>query len=97
MWAAGAAGHAGEAEAFALADFVACLHVDLIEVAIKADQAVAVVDENTFAVEEIIVGGEHDARRGGVNRRATRHGEIKPAVGRAFLVVKKAAQTKAAR
>ena len=91
----GAAAHPREADALPLADRFSGLHVDAIQMAVQADQAVAVIDKNAFAVEEIVIGGEHDTLRIGPDRRTARGCDIEPGVWCARLTVEEAADTKA--
>ena len=72
MRPAGAPGRPGEAKSLPLPEPVARLHVDAVEVAIHAEQAVAVIDEDRPAVEEVVIDCQHLSRRGGNDRRSAR-------------------------
>ena len=77
----GAAGHAGEAELLAFADGITIFHIELIEVAVHGDQAVAVVDKDGFAVEEVIIHREYGAGCAGHDGGAACNGNIQAGMG----------------
>jgi hypothetical protein len=51
------------------------------------DEPVAVIDKQRFAAKIIIIGIEHDAIGGRVNRSTRGDGYIEPGVRRAWLAV----------
>ncbi len=75
MRSGGAAGGSDAAENGALLDFLAGLDLDIGEMEIHADEAVAVIDENGVAFEEHIFG-HHDGSVGDCEDGAAHGGRI---------------------
>ena len=72
----GPTGHSGSADALPLGYGVAGVHCGAVEMAVHADQAVAVIDKHRLAVEEIVIDGEHLAMRTRLDRSPARDGNI---------------------
>src|SRR5579885_1259947 len=68
----GAAGHARYRDLLAARDLLALFDLNLAQVAVHGDEDLAVIDEHTFAIEEIIAGVDHRAR----SRRVHWRGDI---------------------
>jgi hypothetical protein len=91
-----AAGGADRAEQISpFFDRLTGTHVDARQVHVGADQALAVVDENRVAVEEIVAGIGHHPIGRRLDRRPGAGRHIQPGMRVARLAVEDAAQAEA--
>src|ERR1035437_3580251 len=92
--ASGATRRSDPAERVALFDLLPGLDLDLGEVEVHADEAVAVVDEHSVAFEEHILGDHYRPVGDGQDRRTHWRGVVGPSVGlRSRLAVEDALRT----
>jgi hypothetical protein len=93
--AGGATGHSRTSEPLPLGDRLAGRDLDRFEVAVHADQPVAVIDEDGFAVEEVIIDGEDDPVGVGLDRSAARRGDVESCVWRTRFAIEESTNAKA--
>ncbi len=85
------AGHSRRAQPLALGYGLAGQDIDAIEVAVHADQAVAVIDEDRPAVEEVVVNGKYRAVGIRPDGSAAWDGDVESGVRRAWLAIEESA------